>query len=349
MIQKIISMTLVFSVLALTLGLTVFIVNAASLSALSDTMSRQTISVNSSHSIKFTTPTGVTGSGQTIVVTFPAGFNFSSKAISSLALTYGTSGTQTTATIASSAGGSTTWGAVFSGSNNVVLTLTAPTSGTYIAAGNQVILTYDSTNSVNPSSAASYSITIAANTDTGTITVPIITNDQVVITASVTPTLNFAISTNSSGFGTLSLSATQYATSGGSGSSSEPANAHTLTAGTNGTSGYTITLSGATLTSGANTIAAIPGSIAASLTPGSPQFGIRTTASGGIGAVAAPYNGSVGNYGFGTSPLSSAPFASASSATANTTYNVNYAANISSSTPAGSYATTLTYVATANF
>ncbi len=147
----------------------------------------------------------------------------------------------------------------------------------------------------------------------------------------------------------FSTSATTYANSAGTGTTTEPTNAHSITAGTNGTSGYSIALSGATLTSGANTIAAIPGGTAAALTTGSAQFGVRTTASGGTGTVSAPFNGSSGNYGFGTSPLVNATFATAAGASATTTYNVNYAANISTLTPAGSYATTLTYAITANY
>lgn len=349
MIKKVTSIVLALALVISSAPGVTLIANAASLSALSDTMSNQTISANSSHIIKFTTPTGVTASAQTIVVTFPSGFNFTSKAISSLALTYGTTGTQTTAIIAASPGASTTWGAVFSGTSNVILTLTAPTAGTYIAAGNQVILTYDSTNSINPSSATNYSITIAANTDSGTITVPIITNSQVAVTATVAQTLSFALSNNSIGFGNLSTSVSTYANSAGTGSTTEPASAHTITAGTNGSSGYSVGLSGATLTSGANTIAAIPGASAAALAPGTAQFGVRTSASGGTGTVSAPFDGSSGNYGFGTAPLSNATFASAAGASATTTYSVNYAANISTLTPAGSYTTTLTYVATANF
>jgi hypothetical protein len=322
---------------------------AGSLSALSDTMSNQTISATSSHVITFRTPTGVTASSQTIVVTFPSGFNFTSKAISGLSLTYGATGTETTATIAASPSSGTTWGAVFSGSNNVILTLTAPTAGTYISATNKVILTYTSTNSTNPSSAANYSISINANGDTGLITVPILTNSQVAISATVDQSLSFSISNNSIGFGSLSPSAARYATSDTLGAGSEPTFAHTLSAATNSASGYAVALSGATLTSGINTIDAIPGASAASLSSGTEQFGIRATTASGSGTVAAPFNGSSGNYGFGTSPLSSQLFASTSGPTVTSTYNVNYAANIASLTEAGSYTATLTYVATANF
>lgn len=348
MMKKLLSAVLAIAILLVSPGM-VLIATAASLSALSDTMSNQTISANSSHTIKFTTPTGVTASAQTIVVTFPSGFNFTSKAISSLTLTYGAStGLETSTTIAASAGASTQWGAVFSGTNNVILTLTAPTAGTYIAAGNKVILTYDSTNSVNPSSAANYTTTIAANTDSGSFTVPIITNSQVAVTATVSQTLSFSISSNSIGFGTLSTSASTYANSAGTGTGTETA-AHTIAASTNGGSGYTIALSGDTLKSGANSITAL-GASPTALATGTSQFGIRSTSSGGTGTVSSPYNGSSGNYGFGTTPpLSNITFATASGATATTTYSNFYAANISALTPAGSYTTTLTYVATANF
>lgn len=347
--KKIISAVLAVSVLALTFGGALSVVNAASLSALSDTMSNQTISALSSHVIKFTTPTGVTATAQTIVVTFPSGFVFTSKTIASLSLTYGAStGLETSATLAASPGASTTWGAVFSGTSNVILTLTSPTAGTYIAAGNKVILTYDSTNSTNPSGAANYSISITANGDTGSITVPIITNSQVAVTATVAQTLSFALSNNSIGFGALSTGSSTYANTAGTGTGSETA-AHTITASTNGTSGYTIALSGDTLKSGSNSITAL-GASPTALSPGSSQFGIRATTSGGTGTVSSPFNGSAGSYGFGTTPpLVNTSFATAAGATATTTYSNFYAANISATTPAGSYSTTLTYVATANF
>jgi hypothetical protein len=345
--KKFISSGLVLSILAMTVGWAIPTVDAASLTGLSDTMSEETISTASSHVIKFTTPTGVTATGQSIIVTFPAGFNFTSKVISGLTLTYGAStGLETSTTISATPGASTQWGAVFSGTNQVVLTLTSPTAGTYIAAGNKVILTYSSTNSINPSSAANYSISINANNDTGSISVPIITNDQVAITATVAQTLSFSISSNSINFGTLDSAATRWAnTSTGSGSE---VNAFTLAASTNGTSGYTITLSGDTLKSGSNSIAALT-STATALATGTAQFGIRMpTPSGGSGTVTAPFN-DASKYAFGTAPLSQVSVASASGPSATTTYGVDYAANISALTPAGNYTTTHTYVATANF
>ncbi|MES2225173.1 MAG: hypothetical protein V4478_04280 [Patescibacteria group bacterium] len=331
---------------------TALIANAASLSAMSDTMSNQTISATSSHAIRFTTPTGVTANGQTIVVTFQSGFDFTSKAIGTVSLTHGAStGTESTETLAASPSASA-WGAVFSGTNNVILTLTAPTDGTGsapLAAGDKVIVSYTSANSTNPSSPGNYTIALTANGDTGTITVPILTNSQVAISATVDQSLTFSVSNNSIGFGSLTTANSRFATSDSLGSSSEPTNAHTLAASTNAASGYSVAVSGATLTSGSNTITAIPGASAVALSPGTEQFGIRGAVASGSGTVAAPFNGSAGNYGFGTSPLSSQAFASNSTASASTSYNVNYAANIATLTEAGSYTTTLTYVATANF
>jgi hypothetical protein len=351
-IKKSITLILFFTITMMTTLTTANIADAASLLGLSDSMSNQTISSLSSHSIKYTAVTPLSSAGRTIVITFPSGFDFTSKTISSLTFTHGPStGAENVEPLLASPT-TAAWGAVFSGSNNVILTLTTPTDGVgtaAVAANDKVIITYDSTNSLNPSSAASYTISITSNTDTGSITVPIITNSQVAVSATIAEQLSFNLSSSSIGFGTLSPSSTQYANAAGTGSTTEPSFAHTITASTNGSSGYVITLSGPTLTSGANTIAPIPGAVAASLTPGVAQFGIRTTASGGIGTINAPFNGAAGNYGFGTSPLSSQTFAIATGPTPTTTYDVNYASNISISTPAGSYATTLTYVATANF
>lgn len=331
--------------------LPISIVNAAALTALSNTMSTQKITTASSHTIRFTTPTGVTAAGNTIVITFPADFDFTSKTIGTITLSHGaTTGAESTETLAAAADASN-WGAVFSGTQNRILTLTAPTDGTGAAAfsaGQKGIITYSSANSINATSAAIYSITLVVNGDTGSISVPIISDDQVSVTATVDQTLSFTISDNTIGFGTLSSASTRYATGDTLGQGSEPSAAHTLTANTNASSGYSLAVSGATLTSGANTISSIPAGPLA-LSVGTEQFGIRTTASGGSGTVTSPFNGTASNYGFGTSPLAAVSFASATAATANTTYSVNYAANISALTESGSYTTALTYVVSANF
>lgn len=172
---------------------------------------------------------------------------------------------------------------------------------------------------------------------------------MVAVSATVAQSLSFSISDNSIGFGTLSSSAARYATGDTNGTGSDTA-AHTLAVGTYGASGYTITVQGATLTSGLNTITA-NGSTAAASTPGSEQFGIYATSSGGTGAsIDATYaDNSTPGFGYDGTATTAATFATGSTATATTTYSLHYIANISTSTEAGSYATNLTYVATANF
>lgn len=340
------SVVLIGAIVFFSSGLSV--AEAASLTALSDTMSSLKVSTASSHVIKFTTPTGATDSTDTIIITFPSDFNFSSKAISSVTFTHGaTTGAENTETLAASPS-ATAWGAVFSGTQNRVLTLTAPTDGTgaaALSAGHKVIITYDNTNSTNPSSATSYTISISGTFgDTGSIVVNILTDDQVSVSATVSQSLTFSISDNSIGFGTLSSSAARYATGDTSGSSSET-EAHTITVGTNAANGYTMTATGTTLTASTFTVDAIGSSNTAS-SPGTEQFGLRMTASGGSGSVTAPYAAS--GFAFDTAAFPD-QVASASGSSANTTYSVRYLANITSSTEAGSYSSTLTYTATANF
>jgi len=158
--------------------------------------------------------------------------------------------------------------------------------------------------------------------------------------------LTFSVSDDSIGFGTLSSIAARYATSDTTGSATEVV-AHTLAASTNAVSGYSLTIRGTTLTSGGNTITAIGGTNTAS-SPGSEQFGLRLTASGGSGTVTSPYAASGFAYNAGAS--TAVQVASATSGDeVTTTYSARYIANITGSTEAGAYATTLTYIVTGSF
>lgn len=323
--------------------------DAASLSALSDTMSTVKVSTASSHAIRFTSPTGASDSSDTIIVTFPSDFNFSSKTIGTVTFTHGAStGAEVPETLAALPS-ATAWGAVFSGTQNRVLTLTAPSDGVgagAVAAADKLILSYDSTNAINPTVATTYSIDISGTfADTGSILVQTLTDDQVVVTATVAQTLTFSISDNTIGFASLSSSAARYATGDAVGSGSET-EAHTLAVGTNALTGYTTTVQGATLTNGAATISAVGGSNTASAT-GTEQFGLRATATGGSGAVTVPYAAS--GFAYGATASTTSQVASSSVASTTTTYSLRYLANIAASTEAGSYSTTLTYVTTANF
>lgn len=316
---------------------------AAALTALSDTMSSNKINTASSHVIKFTTPSGA-GHGDTIIITFPSDFDFTSKTVSSLTMSHGpTTGLETSDTIVGFAPNPGEWYGAFSGTENRILTLTS--ENVDIDPGDKVIITYDNTNALNPSSATSYVVSIAGTFgDTGSITVPILTDDQVQVSATVTQSITFTISDNSIGFGNLTSANARYATSDASGSDSETG-AHDIVVGTNASSGYTLTMDGDTLTSGSNTIDDI-GSSNTSSSAGTEQFGVRFTATGGSGTVSAPYAAS--GFAFDDASFPDT-IASASGATANTTYSARYLANIGANTEAGSYTATMTYVATANF
>lgn len=322
--------------------------DAASLSGLSDTMSSLTASANASHILKFGTPTGANQNTDTVIITFPTDFNLTSKTIGTVSFTHGaTTGLEATETLAGAPSASA-WGAVFSGTQNRILTLTAPSDGIGAAellANDKVIITYTSANAINPSTPGSYVIGFAGTFgDIGSTTVNILSSDQVSIAAEVAQSLTFTISDNTIGFGTLSPSAARFATGDNLGNAAET-EAHTFVVGTNAAGGYAVTATGTTLTAGANTIDAI-GAVNSASSVGTEQFGLRLTAAGGSGSVAAPYSAA----GFA---LDTAAFpdqvASAGGSSANTTYSARYIANITANTEAGSYSSVITYIATANY
>jgi hypothetical protein len=329
-----------------------FQVFAASLTNLSDAMSSVKVNALSNHDIQFTTPTGIT-TGQTITVTFPSGFSMESS-LSYTDVDVLVGGVQQTL---AASNGASTWGVVRTSAT--VLTITAQSSGTP-AAASSVIRIKIGTNATNQSTGV-YRVTNDSSTgqksiaiggsmaDSGSISVTLITDDTVAVSATVQQSISFAINANSIAFGTLDSGAARYAnTSSGSGSDTV---AHTLAVGTNAPSGYTVTVQGATLTSAqnsSNTITAIGGTPATS-NPGTEQFGIYATKSGGVnGTIAAPY-ATASSFGYDATATTATTFASGTTATATETYSLHYLANIAAVTEAGNYSANLTYVATANF
>ena len=354
----------------------VSVANAGSLSALSDTMSREKVGVASTHLIKFTVAGAVNTSGQKIIVTFPSDFNFSSIAITEVTMKDGpTTGLENTETLAASPG-SSIWGAVFSGTSNRVLTLTAPTSGTYnITAGKIVTLAYASTHSINGSlSSSAYTVGITTTAsdgvttlDTGNLAIPLIGNDQVVVTATVTPTITFTLTqvagglagtaSNAVDFGALTSGAPRYATNGASSGGSPTASTVALDANiaTNAATGYTISYSApSSLTDGLHPIT--PFSIATNAGAfGTSQFAMSAAvATGSPTGGNAPYSAyayvpgaGASNWSFQTPTVTA--LTTSTSPTAVDTYNLRYIANIPPTQAAGNYNLTITYIATGNF
>lgn len=158
-------------------------------------------------------------------------------------------------------------------------------------------------------------------------------------------TVSFSISHTALDFGQLSVSSARYATNAGGGSGTAT-DAHQLVAATTAQNGYVITVQGGTLTNGLHTITAIGGTNTASA-PGTEQFGMRLTSTGGYGAVSAPYGDS--GYAYAATASTTSTIATSSAASAATTFAVRYMANISTMTEPGTYTTAITYVMTGRF
>ena len=163
------------------------------------------------------------------------------------------------------------------------------------------------------------------------------------------PSVSFDISSSTVGFGSLTSIGPRYATADGTGSSTD-VEGNNITINSYAAGGYTLTVQGLSLGYSGHLLAGMGDSNIASI-PGAEQFGIRAIATGGSGVVQTPYSGSSGTGGFASdADVNPSIIASESSGDGiPTTYSMHYIANISPSTPAGKYTTTLTYILTGTF
>ncbi|KKP90774.1 MAG: hypothetical protein US04_C0001G0004 [Candidatus Nomurabacteria bacterium GW2011_GWD2_36_14] len=350
MIKKILSFVLTVGMVVINFGfITPQVVSAANLTSMSDVVSNLTASAVANHTITFTTPTGL-ASGATLILTFDNSTSIDA------ALTYADVDfryASTDVTLAAAPSGAT-MGVVRTSAT--VLTFT---NGTTVIAGGSVIVIKIGTNTTIGGTGTHQITNGTAGTtllrvsgtfgDTGAMSMSIISNSIVAVSAEVLSSLSFTVSSNAIYFGNLRTAGACFAQNTNPGYVTCPTTTETeafnMTAGTNATAGYTISVQGDTLTSGANTITALASNTASS--PGSEQFGLRATATGGGGAVQAPY--AAAGYAYTGTTSTPATVATASAPSATTTYSVRYLANISAVTEAGSYSTSHTYVATGNF
>ncbi len=344
-IKKIGIIALIFTLLSF---FTPRIALAAGITAVSDTMSRMQISQSSSHTIKFTTAAAIQTAGDTIAITFPTDFNFTGKTIGTVSFTHGaTTGAENTEILAVAPSG-TEWGAVFSGTQNRTLTLTAPTDGVGTAAvaiSDKLIITYSSANSTNGTTNTTYvgTITVAGSaTESGSFAVVLLTNDQFTVSASVDPTITFSISATSTDFGVISTAV----------DTSSPN--ITLETSTNATTGYNITIQdqgdGANPGLYNSTASYLLGSGDASYNNTADLasvagYGIQaTSATATIDARYDQTSNTIGGYERTAQALASYNgVADAQQVT------ITSKAKVLGSAPAGSYADTVTVIATANF
>lgn len=363
MIKKITSLLAIFSMVAMMFAPLSNIAMAASVTTLSDALSTLTASTAANHEILFNTPTGV-ASGGNLTVTFDADFTgLGSITEDDVDFATGSSGTCSSATYteqATVAAGATSsqWNVTIAGQ---VITITSGGASATVTAARCVRIRVgtNATNSgtgthqiSNGVAANAHSITIGGGFgDSGTASIDIIADDSVNITATVDPTITFTISDTTVGFGTLTTSTASWATGDLAGVTSVPADttgSHEMTVATNAASGYSITYKGATLTSGGNTIDVATISSDNDGTPGTEQFALGIDDNGGNVTIASGYDlAGTNSYAFVANTTTTV--ASETAPTTTETIDVQYIANIASTTEAGSYATDITWIATGNF
>jgi hypothetical protein len=321
-----------------------------------DVMTTLTASTASSHDISFTmTASTAFAAGETISFDFNedgGGFvvNGASDAVADYDFNDGTE--RTIVDVDGDCTGHSGSNDVVVGVNDTTGVVTVTACGSMTSSSSNAVVNFEfgtaagGTNRVTNPGAGNPEITIAGSygDDSADIEIEIITNDTVSVSASVDETMNFAISDNTIGFGPLTSANARYATGDTNGTTSET-EAHTLIVGTNGASGFTLTVNGITLTASGGTIDAI-GSTNTASSAGSEQYGVRFTASGGSGTVSAPY--AAAGFALDTAAFPDEVGASAGTS-ADTTFSARYIANIASNTDAGAYTSTLTYIATGRF
>jgi hypothetical protein len=345
------------------LGIFTPIAYAAGITAISDVMTDQAPGATSNHTLSWTS-TGQNLANGTIAIDFAsADFSFLAAA-SWVTADFALTDTNHVATAPLTVGAAPSCTA--SDNYNVLiddtaetLTITfcsgwvastAATSTTLSIFGTTATGAGTITNSGTQVDSSTYTITYATgNTTSGQGSVVIETNADVVVTATVNSTLTFSVSDNAIGFGTLDAADDRFATADAVGSSTAGTAAHTFAVSTNATNGFSVTINGATLTSGGNTITAI-GAVNAASSVGTEQFGVRYTASGGSGTVVAPY--AAAGYAFDAASMTTYvgdQVATSVGPSATTTYDAHYVANITGTTEAGNYTTTINYIATGTF
>ncbi len=357
--QKILLVALSAAFTIVNTGMPLFVAHAASFTGAKDTMSTQALNTTANHVLTWTLVGGDTfAAGETFTVDF-VDADFTANAIGNWQtadFTFNDGSARTVTAVSSSSGVAPVCAA---GNNNVAITIDTSANNfvvtacaTYSSSSANAAITLTLfgtagtgtgtfTNKSSDVNSSVVSIT-ESNADTASVAVVAETNAVVTVTATVNPLLTFAISANSVSLGTLSTSST------GSGS-------HTISAATNAGGGFLVSYTGSTLTSGLNTIDALATPTTSS--QGTAQFGINLkdnatpnigsnpTTNAGACSPASDYNtaDSFTYVAGATTALTN------ESAPADCVFTTSYIANIATTTPAGSYSTAITYVASGTF
>ncbi len=221
------------------------------------------------------------------------------------------------------------------GSNTQTLSDSNPSDGIMIvssvtgdpADGDDISLTFNSALADNTAYVFSYS---DSQGNTGAAMINYGTASQVIVTATVVPTLAMNISTTNADLGTLSSSAVVDSTGGS-----------TVTITTNAVGGYSLSASAASSDATDMPLA----SRNALGTPGTPGFGLYVSAVS-TGSAAAGFDGTTASTAVSGSAQE---IASHNAPVDSATVDVKYSGGISATTPAGSYNMTTTYTISGSF
>lgn len=290
---------------------------ASPLTSISGTLTRLQVSQTASHTIRFTTPNGI-ANGQTVTLTFP-----------SSSFTMGAS--LTGVTINGGAVTSANWSAP-------TLTITASATSTVSAAGIATIV-IPGTQITNPASGGTYIIDIAGTFgNTGRYAVAILTNDQIPVSVTINPTISLTVANTVLALGVLDSASIRTSAF------------NNITIGTNGSSGYNITVRGqgngslpGLFNAGANRLIS---STTTTLVAGTEGYGGQCNKVGGDGVCNFATAGESVT-GLALSPTTFASFGSKPTGT--DTFQIRVKAAISTTTDAGAYSDTLTIIGIANF
>ncbi len=211
---------------------------SASLTALSDTMSRQKVSENANHTIQFDLVSAWSAT-ETVVVDFDNGFTstgFANTEAEDFDITW--EGAEKTI-VANGACAADSIEITTVDDTNDVFTFTLCAGSTASAGTDTVVIEIGLHASAggggndqidNPGSTGSKTITITGpSPDSGSLAVPILTDDQVTVSASVDPTVTSALSATTCSLGTLTQTTIGFCS-------------YTNTVSTNASSGYQSTI-----------------------------------------------------------------------------------------------------------
>jgi hypothetical protein len=330
------------------------VANAAAITSAKDEISTNKIGVAANHTIYFVTPTGVAATNKIVLsmadFSIPVGLSNNDVDIAE-----GSTGTCSSATFTNQEVNTTAWGVTRNSAT--MLTITSGTGTITAARCVQIEIgtnaAYNSEAGIdqitNAGTSGSKNIDIGVMTsgdvviDSTTISVAMVNDPQVDLSASVGTSLTMSLSGTTASLGTLVSGATSTATT-------------TVTINTNSGSGYALKYNASNLT---NQIGSL-NSLTANATP-IVAASFLTTEGWGLNAAtvgnAASGDDSTGaaqaNYNTGGSymvvPSTDTFLASASGTASAHAYTVTYGVNIGALTPAGTYSGTVDFIAFGTF